>query len=369
MKKVISILIPMLLVGILGAVSFQYDGEFRARAAMYNNAVEDDGGHFDNRLQLGMQAELNPDLKLYAKFEVSESALGIVWGNAGGAPGTRGINVKTAEAYIDYRIEAIESNLRVGQMYWKDHRGLVLDDNFSGIFITKDDLFGFKAEFAWMKAMEGARIGNDDYNVLMANLMGESPYPYGLTLMYGDNDGATNITAMPYITLDFDPVNLDLVAFADYQITPGGADDVLGIGGAAKATADLGMFEIGGDLLFATGDGLTTLLPYYQNGLYIYGYGPHHDGVNLYWGDDYSTANASDDAFISAVGNIKAPLNDKMKAFAAGGLVVDEGIEINAGLEYNLIPDLFDMALFGAYGRHENDTNNYMLGSTLKVNF
>lgn len=369
MKKVISILIPLMLIGILGAVSFQYDGEFRARAAIYNDAAENDGGHFDNRLQLGMQANLNPDLKLYAKFEISEPSLGIVWGNGGGSIGTKGINVKTSEAYIDYRIHAIESNIRVGQLYWNDHRSLVLDDNYSGIYLMKDDLFGFKAEFAWMKAMEGNPNVNDDYNVLMANLMGETPYPYGITLMYGDNDGATNITAMPYITVDIDPINFDLVAFADYQITPGGADDVLGIGGAAKATADLGMFEVGADLLFATGDGLTTISPYYQNGLYIYGYGPHHDGVHLYWGDDYSAANASDDAFISAVGSIKAPIGKDMKAFAAGGLIVDHGIEINAGVEYGIIQDLMNLAIYGAYGMNDNDTNNYMFGSTIKVNF
>ncbi len=369
MKKVISILVPLMLIGILGAVSFDFDGEFRARAAMYNDAAEDDGGHIDNRLQLGMQANLHPDLKLYARFEISEPSLGNGGDSLGCGIGTNGVNVKTSEAWIDYRIHAIESNLRVGQMYWKDHHGLVLDDNFSGIFLTKDDLMGMKAELAWMKAVEGNRSNNDDYNVFMANVMGESPFPYGLTLMYGDNDGDGNVTIMPYLTLDVDPLTVDVVAFADYQINKGPADNTLGIGGAAKATADLGMFEIGGDLLFATGDGLTTLSPYYQNGLYIYGYGPHHDGVNLYWGDDYGSDNPSDDAFISIVGSLKAPLNEKMKLFAAGGLVVDEGIEVNAGLEYHIIPDLFGMAMYGAYGMHDNDTNNYMLGSSLKVNF
>lgn len=365
MKQLTVILVVLLSISILGAFTFEYDGEFRARAAMYNDSAENNGGHIDNRFQLGMGAMLNPDLKLYAKVEFSDLSKGMIWGEGGAGLGTKA-GIHALEAYIDYRIACIQSNIRVGQQYWADHASLVLDDTFSGIMISKDDLFGMKAQAGWLKIRERILSDNDDYNVFLVDVTNEN-FPYGLSAMYGDNNGDQNVTIMPWVTLDVKPVELDVTAFVDYQILPG--DDGLGLGAAAKAKMDLGVAEVGLNALFATEDGLTILSPYYQNGLYIYGYGPHHDGVNLYWGDDYQAGTPGVDGFLSLVATVKAPLCQRAKLFAAAGMLVDIGMEVNAGIEYEIIPDLFNMAAYGAFGIHDNDTNNYLFGITGKVNF
>lgn len=360
MKKLIAILIPLMLLSLLGAFSFDFDGENRTRAAFYNDAAENDGGHVDNRSRIGLTGDIFDGLTMRANFEIGD----IVWGGWGGMPGTNAINVETYELYIDYRIDAIQSNVRVGQQYWADHRGLVLDDSFSGVLVSKDDFFGFAAEAAWMKIWEGAFAANDDWNVLMAHMSAPNPVPWGYYLFYGYNNNTDmgNISVMPYFTFDAAPLQLDVTPFIDYQQVPG--DDQFGFGAAANVNADLGMFQVGADVLFAGENGLSVLSPYYQNGLYIYGYGQHHDGVGLYWNNGYS-GNA--DTFLSAVGHIKAPVGQKMQAFAAAGTVLDTGIEVNAGLEYNVIPDVMCIAGYAAYGMHDNDTNNYVIGSTVKV--
>ncbi|MDZ4181789.1 MAG: hypothetical protein U1B83_02845 [Candidatus Cloacimonadaceae bacterium] len=366
MKKVIALIISVMLVGMVFAIEFEKDGEFRTRIAIYNDAAENDGGHVDNRFQLGLGADLGQGLNMYAKFEVGD----MVWGNGGGGISTTGINVETYELYIDYRLECIQANVKVGQQWWADHRGLILDDTFSGIMLTKDDLLGFKTELGWIKANERWTNNADDYNVFLINAQTESPMPLGAMLLYGRDDNAatemSNITFMPYATLAAGPVEVDLVGFVDYQIYPSPADDLLGLGAAVKATMNLGVAEVGADVLFATENGLTTISPYYQNGLYIYGYGHHHDGVNLYWGGNYT---GNTDTFLAAVLSARMPFGEKLTAFGAFGILLDTGMEVNAGVEYSVIPDLMGVSAYGAYGMHDNDTNNYLLGTSLKITF
>jgi hypothetical protein len=360
MKKLIAILVPMLLVSWLAAFTFDFDGENRTRAWMYNDATEKDGGRIDNRSRIGLTGELYDGLAMRANLEIGD----IVWGGFGGGISTGAMNVETYELYIDYRVQAIGANVRFGQQYWADHRGLILDDTFSGVLVTKDDFFGFQAEAAWMKVTEGMWNTNDDNNVFMAHLASPNPIPWGAYIWWGyDNNTDTgNATLMPYFMFDVDPVQLDITPFADFQMMPG--DDQLGFGAAAKVTADLGMFNAGADVLFAGENGLSTLSPYYQNGLYIYGYGDFNDGTNLYWGGGY-TGNA--DTFLSAVGFFNAPIGNRMTAFAHAGTVLDTGVEFNAGVSYDVIPDVMTVAGFGAYGMHDNDTNNYLFGTTVKI--
>jgi hypothetical protein len=366
MKKVISILIPILLISILGAVDFDLSGEFRTRAAMYNDSSEDAGGHIDNRFRLNMDSQLVKGLDIHAMFEVGN----ITWGDSGTGGGldTGGINVETDELYIDYLIQALDAKIRVGQQYWADHRGLVLDDFFSGVMLTKEDFMGMKAELGMIKVMEGNPNSVDDYNVFLGSVYGESPMPFGLTVMGGylADQNVANLSILPYVTLQAGPATVDVTPFFDYQIMPN-ADDQMGMGVAVKADADLGMLKVGGDVLFAAENGITTLSPWYQNGLYIYGIGSHHDGVNLYWGTPYSM---NTDSFISAVANVSAPMGEKMNLFAAAGMVQDHGTEINAGIHYQVVEDMMTLTGYGAYGMHDtNDVNNYVLGTTLQINF
>jgi len=202
----------------------------------------------------------------------------------------------------------------------------------------------------------------------MAHVNMADKAPAGVYALFGNNltpmDNVNNFTLYPYLNLAADPLTLDLAAFMDMQMDDD--DTNIGFGGVAKANANLDVVEVGLDALIATEYGLTTISPWYQNGLYIYGIGKHHDGTNLYWETPYT---GNSDTFMSLVGNLKAPLNDKMSAFAAAGMLTDIGMEVNAGIEYEIIPDLFNMAVYGAFGSHDNDTSNYLLGSTLKLEF
>lgn len=367
MKRLILILVPLMVFGALSAVPFDLGGEMRVRAALYNDTSENDGGHIDNRLTMGFDSQFHKNLAFRFAVEIGN----IGWGSPnGGAIGTNGVNIETSELYLDYLIDAIDAKLKVGQQYWADNMGLIMDDNFSGILLSKEDWMGIDTELAWMKADEGFDVVDDDYNIFMAHAAMKKSIPLGMYAFYGKHNGTDfgNITLMPYTSLDFAPIKLDVNAFLDMQMKPG--DDDMGMGAAMKAKIDLDAFEIGADLLLATENGLTTISSWYQNGLYIYGVGKHHDGVNRYWWTNNGAIyQGNTDFLMSAVANIRMPIKQDVTAFAAFGLISDTGMEVNAGFEYELIPDLLHWMGYGAYGMHDNDTNNYLLGTTMKVCF
>ena len=58
-----------------------------------------------------------------------------------------------------------------------------------------------------------------------------------------------------------------------------------------------------------------------------------------------------------------------MSAFGAAGYLLDQGFEVNGGIEYKVIPNLFHVAGYGAVGMHENDTTNFAFGTTINVPF
>lgn len=270
------------------------------------------------------------------------------------------MSVESNEMYIDYYINALDANLKVGQQYWADHRSLILDDYFSGIVLTKEDFAGMKAEFAMMKIVQ---------NVFLANLQGESPIPFGMLTLAGYTAGSNNgnFTIMPYLTVTAGPASFDITPFVDYQFKPGDNDE-MGMGAAIKADGKLADMEAGVDLLFAAKNGLSSLSPWYQNGLYIYGIGENHDGVNLYWRTPYSGNSKS---FVSAVGKLRKPINETLTAYGAAGMLTDMGWEVNAGVEMNMFEDIMKLAAFGAYGGGTEGAkpSNYVLGTSVVVNF
>ncbi|PKN72121.1 MAG: hypothetical protein CVU50_08235 [Candidatus Cloacimonetes bacterium HGW-Cloacimonetes-3] len=365
MKQLTIIIVFALLFGILSAVDFDFSGQFRTRAAFRNSMTEDDGGSIDNRFQIGLDSEIEEGLNFHAFFEIGD----ITWGGSGGGLNTNGVNVKTSELYVDYLIKAIGTRVRAGQQYWADHRSLILDDYFSGVILCKEDFAGMKAELGMMKVAENAVFIKDDYNVFMASLQGESPVPFGVLAMGGyladSNNG--NVTIMPYVTMQAGLATLDVTPFFDYQMYPGDNDEI-GMGAAVKADADLGTMQLGADVLLAAENGLTSLSPWYQNGLYIYGIGANHDGLNLYWGTPYSY---NTDAFVSAVGKIRLPVKENLTAFGAAGMLTDMGWEVNGGLEMNLAQDKMKVSAYGAFGTSTVGAKptNYAIGTSLVLNF
>ncbi len=379
MKKLILIIVPLLLVSLLAAIEFEYDGENRTRAAFYNDQYERDGGHIDNRLYLGMNANLHPSLMMRVNLQFGD----VVWGNTsswGGKSNWGGlaaaVDVKAYELYVDYRIRMLDSNVRVGQQYWADNMGLILDDSFSGIMFNMDNFIGFQTNLGWIKVNEYDTVADDDYCYFLLNMKTPHPLPWGIFASYGrdNNRDYSTATLMPFVSLDIDPIQIDANVFAGLHFIADPIDDEVGLGAAVKAKVDLGPIGAGADLLFATEKGIEVLSPYYQNGLYIYGYGTHHDGLNLYWNDPYSQ---NTDTVLSLVGKVNTQIIPRLNFFAAAGYLLDAGMEINGGVEVDLIPELLQLSCFGAVGWHEgNDipskadgASNYVLGTSLEVKF
>ncbi len=353
MKKLIVLVAALMLFGLLGAIDLEWMGEFRTRGtAMYDDNSEHLSNYIDSRFRLEFDANVVNDLDLRTAFEVGD----FTWGST-----TASYQVNTNEAYIDYRINSLGANLKIGKQYWADHRGLVFDYYITGAILNMDNLAGFKTDFGMMKFP----LNNMHSTWWMLNLQTEAPVAWGITALAGYVDGVKmeTISALPYVTLQAGPLNLDINPFLDYQYRR----EEMGMGVAVKANAGLGALEVGGDLLFAAENGLTTLSSWYQNGLYLYGIGTHHDGVNLYWNNPYEH---NTDAFMSIVGNMKYAVCEQGKLFAAAGLLTDIGMEVNVGMERTLIPDFLSAAVFAAIGIHDTpEQNDMMLGATLEANF
>lgn len=361
MKKLVILMSVLVLFVGLGAATFDISGEGRTRAVFANDASENDGSWIDGKVNLFLGSQLHENLNIKMQAEIGD----FVWGNGGASLGTAE-NIKLKEAYVDYAINAIDAKIKFGLMEWGDRSGLVLDDSFAGFILSKEFGENINTEFGFIKTDEGWKYSDDDDTALMLNFGMDGNIPFGVYAFARFNSltDDSNYTLMPYVALDFEPVTLDLTAFMDIQNDGNNTD--FGMGGLVRAGLDLDMFEVTADVLLATENGLTTISPYYQNGLYIYGYGAHHDGLNLLWGEPYENNN---DFFMSLVGGLKANISEKFRAFGNAGYLIDTGMELNAGVEYELIPDLFDIAGYGAFGIGDNDVNNYAIGTTLKLKF
>jgi hypothetical protein len=385
-KKMILVLIPVLMAASLFAYDFKWDGMFRTRAAAYNDDMGTPGAHIDNRLQLGLKSELVPGLTLRAKFEIGQNGAdaNLVWGGNGGGIATNGINVKTNEAYIDYRIEAIKANVRVGQQYWADHRSLILDDTFSGVTFHTSTPDGISGMLGFGKYAEGNYHNRyDDMQGIIFSLDTAKPVEAGLQgyltwsrvrpIATEDAIQLNYISVMPYASMNIDPITVDGVLFVQsndsFSFVGGYLENEsdLSFGVALKAGVDVQPLEVNADILYISENGLMTLSGYYQNGLYLLGIGEHHDGLGLWWG-----ATGNPDMYLGAALQAKFEAMKGVKVFGAGGMVLDTGLELNGGLEVELVPNLLHLAAFAAYSIMDEDVSdqdNYALGTTIKLAF
>jgi len=364
-KKVLVLTSTLLLIGILGAIDFKYEGELLTRGAAYNNPYKNDGGDINSRLRMGFDSNITNGLDFRAAFQIGE----IYWGenNSGGNVGTNGVNVKTSELYLDYLMQSINTNIKIGLQYWADHRGLVLDDYFAGVMLNTD-FEGINLQAGFLKNYEGFHYKHDDYTVLLGSLAATSPVDWGVNGFIGYNDIPDDgeVTLLPYATIEAGPATIDVNPFLCYQFIDG--DDEIGIGASVKAGVDLTSIQLGADLLFASENALVTYSPYYQNGLFIYGINIIHDGLDLYW--DSNLYDHNSDALLSAVGSIRFPFKDKYALFAAAGIVNDLGMELNGGLECSVINNLMNLKVYGAVGNNDDsDVTNYAVGTTLQLTF
>jgi len=72
---------------------------------------------------------------------------------------------------------------------------------------------------------------------------------------------------------------------------------------------------------------------------------------------------------LSLVGKVKGDITRNVSAFGAAGIVIDNGFEINGGVEFKLIPNVLSLTGYAALGIGTDDgPTNYAIGTTLKMN-
>lgn len=374
MKRTLSLIFAILIVGSMFALDFDWDGEFRSRSAMYNNDNGDPGGHTDNRLRLGFNTELHPILNLRALINI-----GHMWGDWY-APAGGNVNVEAKEVYIDMMVEAMKSRVRVGHQPWADHRGLVMDDTFSGISLMHDLSEQMNLRAAFGKYLEiDPEDRHDDMQGFLFSLNNEADLSWGAdayftwtrTPVIGDTKMFKFISLAPYLNMKLDPIVLDAIVFLQlndtgYDIIDDKVETETTFGVAVNVSGDMEPLEWNADLFFMGENDLWALSNYYQNNLYLLGIGEHHDELGLY---AFAT---TADSYLALTGQAKFALTDEIKFFGAAGFVNGAGFEINGGMEYQLIPDLMGVALYGARAFMDEDATDkdpYALGATLKLEF
>ncbi len=392
MKKITLALLTLMCIGLLsashltpidfkGGFNLMYGGEIRARAIMYNDLAENDGGWLDNRLQLNLAANLSKTTSVGWGVEIGN----IIWGeeeyeypwNTKAGFGSQTPKFETRELYIDYQMNWMDLKIRTGQQYWNDHRSLILDDYFSGI--TADlNISGIPTELGLIKYYEGDPNKLDDAHVAFANFMFKAPVDWGITAMFGQYHDANeaDIWVIPYFMLNFEPVTLDLTAVLNHQMYKVAGEDEsdMGIAFAAKVEADLG-FKPGLDFLYVTEEGVCTLSPFHQNGLYLFGNNLPYDDVQIH-GWVYAPYDEAGQAYMSIVGKLAYPLNEKTDICAAVGMASWDdpmGMEFNVSLDYRIndFLSLNPVVAVGQSGKAIDSDENmvYMLGGLLKAEF
>lgn len=392
MRKLLFILIPLLLAIGLSAVELDIGGEYRARVARRDAALQNDETLFDNRLSLGLDTQFLENLKLRFATEISDTE----WSKDGRGGIGLGKHIRIREAYLDYLIPNIDTRARAGQLYWKDQMSFIMDDSFPGVMLSNDFGEHFHTELIWINLNGNKDSIYDEGNAFVLHARGDKHSPIGVYLFYGyyPKPDIQNITLMPYASLAIGVLSLDAAAYVGKQNK--GMED-LALGLAAKAKLDANAFELGLDFLAGSADSHTTISSRYQNGLYINGNGKYHDGLNLYWDNFFNNENI--DIFSSTVLNTKIPLGQNLKFFAAAGaqvlFAIDSnwtwgnsivkatvGSEVNAGFECIVIPDLLHIQVYGAISDATKDEvfifgqeipgtelKNYAVGSTLQIKF
>jgi len=359
MKKLTIVLGILALVGILCAIDFDYSGELRTRgAATYDDVSEAYHHRIESRFRLALDANIAENLGIHSSFEVGD----FPWGTYGGED----FQVETNEVYLDYHMPCLDANLQVGKLYWADHNSLVLDDFFTGMLFTANDLAGLKAELGMMKYPTSlVDTSSTPSTWYMAGVHNDTYLPLGITMMagYQDDISLQSISIMPYATLQYKCGWIDLNPFIDQQSDR----KKTGYGIAVKAGMQNGPVELGADVLYAAKNGLAVCSPWYQNGLYLYGTGTHHDALNMYWNSPYMY---NEKSFTSLVGKTGFQINEKAKLFAAVGTLTDLGSEANLGCEFQIIPTNLCLAVYGAMGKqYKTDRMDLAAGTTVMVNF
>ena len=167
MKKLLVFGLAVLLVAAFtvpaAAVDSEFGGYWRARVFMQENFTGEDDTEAmdltraDSRTRLYYTAIFSDDFKFVNKFEFNT----VFGDDDGGDIGADGDTFRVKNSYANFNLG--EYNFLVGVQPRVFARGLLFDDDFSGIAVTyQGDDMSFP--FIWMKAYEGGS-GNNDQDV------------------------------------------------------------------------------------------------------------------------------------------------------------------------------------------------------------
>ncbi len=384
MKRTAFLLIMLLSIAFLPApflipgntqdgLEITYKGVYRTRAFLNNDFDEKDGGWIDNCLRFDLMGKLAKNLGVTWTTEIGN----YVWGKKGGFSDTLKVLMKTRELYLDYMFGPYDASLRVGQQFMSDHRSLILDEYLSGLIVnfTYSDI---PFQVGYSKLWEGKEDMKDDADLIFADVNFEVPVKWGLMGMFGKwrDECVKDIWINPYFLLEISPVNLDLTAMINHQMFKdnlNNEESETGIGLAAKASAEAGI-KLGADFLFVTEEGINSIAPFYENGLYIFGNKLPFEGINIGWGN--TEPYNKQETFVSIAGTAAFELDDKISVFGGLGMIKRKepiGREFNLGMNYKIMKN-FSLCTVGAVGKSgkaiDVKTNQvYMVGSILTAYF
>lgn len=191
MKKIIASAVGLMMVGgvavtTASAVENQFGGYWRVRSFVQDNFDGQDSASVwrtDSRTRLYYTAKFNDDFKFVNKFEINTR-----WGdNNGGDVGADGTSIwRIKNSYADFTLGAVRTKL--GIQGGAIARGLVFDDDFSGITIT--------GNFGTVSPMF-RYIAVDDENVT-GNTQDRSLSEVAVPIKIGDA-----VTLTPYFVYDY----------------------------------------------------------------------------------------------------------------------------------------------------------------------
>jgi len=334
----------------------------------------------DTRTRLYYTAIINENLKFVNKFEMDA-----VWGDSSsyGDIGADAVAVEVKNTYVDFNYGP--ANIQLGTQGQVIHRGLMFDDDFSGVTFGVAGLTGM-----YMKVEENGNSSGDDDQVYHLNYaIGSDTFKITPNLTYDDQPGGDS---MWFAGLDVDG-NAGALGYWGTFIYQGGeqGDDdrsaYLVDVGVTLAVTDA--FEINVEGFYATGDDDAT-----DGDLNAFESIP---GRSYYWSeimglgvfDDY-TSNASPGDYITNImaANLGASMDVTEKLTLSADLWYaqlaeddangnkDLGTEIDLSAAYTIIEGMRLHAV-AAYlfagdattGGVENDADPFEIGAQFSISF
>jgi hypothetical protein len=378
MKKALFLLLILTAFTCASALDFVYNGYLATRGALFNDISHNSNSYssIDSRLGLAMEFQTSADLKAIWKVQVGKGLDGYVqWGNSaeGGGIDTRGINLQTIDAYVDYHHAATNMDWKVGLQYWADHNSLVWDDDFAALITNFHATPNLQLELGYAKLQEGFLDDSNDTNLFLLNaLLFENKAGLQDLVLVDQSNEITSVWLMPYYSFKKDEFSADIQAAWNFTNYHDQDYAEMGYAFSAKGKVEL-QSTLGFDILITSGNNnknsksgtaFHNISEWYTNGLTIFGRGLVHEDAFVGW---FGTNN-NDHGLISIVGNMSHQLNNNMRVYADLGGVsaiyqkdrfddIDRqgkfmGLELNAGLKYIIAPELVldTMGAIGAPG-------------------